>query len=57
MAFCAVSGTRIMITSAALTASATSMTFRPASAAMERLLEPAASPTMTSTPLSWRLSA
>ncbi len=41
-----------MMTSAALTASATSMTRRPAASAMARLLEPGARPTMTFTPLS-----
>ena len=39
------------------TASATSATRRPASSASGRLFDPGASPTMTSTPDSWRFSA
>ena len=56
-AFWAVSGTRIMTTSAPRTASATSATRRPASSAMRRLFEVGGSPTTTSTPDSRRLRA
>ena len=56
-AFWDVSGTRIMTTSAARVASATSITRSPASAAIRRLFEAGASPTTTSTPDSRRLSA
>ena len=46
-----------MITSAALTASATVLTSKPAASASARLLDPSARPITTVTPLSRRFSA
>ncbi len=55
--FCSVSGARIMMTWAALVASAIDITVRPASSALAFDEEPSRRPTMTSTPDSFRFSA
>ncbi len=54
---CAVSGARIMITSAHWAASATGTAARPAASALALAGLPARTPTFTVTPLSFKLSA
>ena len=56
-AFCSVSGSRIMMTSASAAASASDVTRSPASSALRRLVLPSRSATRTSTPDSNRFSA